>query len=210
MMIRKFLLIILLSKLTYGFSQDTLRQQNTFGYSKYFVIHEKNQFELFFHHCTGTTYGKGEVKKGLVRWKFIFDEHPIQESFVVKDTSKISDSIVIKLFEFPDTTVYEPMFFGVNKEKLTYFQGITFPKSKFNTDSLSIYVDEDLFIVKDASRLSSVDIYLFTGWLTYFDCEKMILHKRNKVFFERSFTFEENEEKPWKKTKRRIKEYYEF
>lgn len=125
-------------------AQDTLRMQYTHGYSQYFVLKENNGFELFFHHCTGTTYGKGNVKKGLFKWVFIFDEHPSQESDVVIDSSFSSNSIEI------------------------------------------------------------------TGWITYFDCKKMVLQKRKNAFFERDVRFEENEEKPWKKTKVRFRNWYKF
>lgn len=184
--------------------------QYTFGYSQYFVLHENDQFELYFHHCTGTTYGKGRVKKGLFKWVFTFDEHPCQESHVVVDSSFLSDSIKINLFEFPDSSQYEPMFFRIEKEKLHFFQGLTYPKSHITSESISICVDGDLFKVKNTSKLSSVDIYLFTGWLTYFDCKKMVLHKRKNAFFERDVRFDENEEMPWKKTKVRFRNWYRF
>lgn len=122
---RLLIAFIFLTKLS--FAQDTLRMQYTHGYSKYFVLNESNDFELFFHHCTGTTYGKGKVRKGLFKWVFKFDEHPCQESLVVIDSSLTSDSIKINLFEFPDSTVYEPIFFRVNKENFSYFQGFTYP-----------------------------------------------------------------------------------
>jgi hypothetical protein len=205
---RLVVVFIFLTKLT--FAQDTLRMQYTFGYSQYFVLKENNGFELFFNHCTGRTYGKGKVKKGLFKWVFTFDAHPCQESHVVIDSITPSDSIKINLFEFPDSTIYEPMFFGVDKEKLAYFQGLTYPKSKFTSESVSIYVDGDLFKLKNISRANTVNIYLFSGWLTYFDCKEMVLHKRKKRFFEHDFTFEENEEKPWKKTKKRFKNWYKF
>jgi hypothetical protein len=206
---RLLIAFIFLTKLS--FAQDTLRMQYTHGYSKYFVLNENNDFELFFNHCTGRTYGKGKVKKGLFKWVFTFETHPCQESRVVIDSIIPSDSIKINLFEFPDSTIYEPMFFLVNRNKLTYFQGFRYPKSKITSDSLLIYLDDNYqFKLKNVSLLSSVDIYLFTGWLTYFDCEKMVLHKRNKAFFERDVNYEEKKEEPWKKTKKRFKNWYKF
>lgn len=204
---RLVVVFIFLTKLT--FAQDTLRMQYTFGYSQYFVLKENNCFELFFHHCTGTTYGKGKVKKGLFKWIFKFDDHPCQESHVVIDSSLTSDSIKINLFEFPDSSVYEPMLFRIEKDKVSYFQGFSFPKSKIATDSLLIYVDDNYqFKLKSIARANMVDIYMFTGWLTYFDCKEMVLHKRKKKFFERDFTYDVNQEEPWKKTKKRYKNWY--
>jgi hypothetical protein len=42
-------------------------------YSKYYVLNDDGSFEYRFHHCTGTSIGKGKYKKAFGRIVFNFN-----------------------------------------------------------------------------------------------------------------------------------------
>ena len=71
-------------------------------YSTYYVIHDDNTFELYFNHCTGLTYGRGEIKRGLNHWKFEYDSLEIRAPYSVCTSSSSSDSISVEIRSLAD------------------------------------------------------------------------------------------------------------
>jgi hypothetical protein len=84
----KLLLPLLLAIIsTNSYCQDTLREVNSFMYSKYYILKENGQFEFHFNHCTGTIMSFGNYK--LNNRKITFEYSPIPDSLNI-DSAKFN------------------------------------------------------------------------------------------------------------------------
>lgn len=195
------------------YTQDTLREQNSVMYGKYYVLHENNKFEFFFNHCTGLTYGQGKIKKGLFRWKFKFDELLAQSnaSSYSCSNSEISDSVKFIFRTIIDSNFQSPYSIVINgKKHFTFNTELTLSNKELSSDSIEIIVDGEVLVFnEDISVCNEVTLYLRDLFKTYVNGGKEILKKRNNSFYLTSIVRIKDEENYWKKGKRR-KYMYEY
>jgi hypothetical protein len=88
------LFIIAISNTSLG--QDTLREANSFMYSRYYVLKDDGQFEFRFNHCTGTTKSFGTYKMNNRKISFVYSSIP--------DSLK-SDSTTFSMITFEENGI---------------------------------------------------------------------------------------------------------
>lgn len=209
-----FLLVLTLFYLNSVHAQDTLKEVFTPMYSRYYVLYGNNQFEYYFHHCTGTDYGKGTVKKGWFSWKFHFDSITPPTIQYACISGKKSDSLKISFRNAKDST---PDFWfnaSINQIKNQWVDtnGITIPKSTGNSYSFAFNNSENDFLICNlSSNCGELIVYMpNTSW-TYHSPGLEKLKKRGADFYTTEVVWDENEDDPYgKKGKRKIKAIYHF
>lgn len=170
-MTRFFLSFLLLNSFSgFGIAQDTLIEQNSVMYSKYYVLHENNRFEFLFHHCTGISYGRGKVNKSTRRWKFEFDS--LSKPSISYSCSNIISMDSIR-FEFRNNVDSSQFLLfdnvAINQKKyFTMDSVLTIPKNNISGDSIQLVIGQDsLTISEKITDYSLVTLYINDGWKTY-------------------------------------------
>jgi len=187
-------------------AQDTLKEQNSVMYSKYYVIKRDNSFELFFHHCTGLTYGRGKVKKGIRCWKFEYDSLNLQvpHSVCEETASTLSDSINVIIRSITDQHEFTPVLIQINNKKLGFDSNKHLSKDEITSDSIQVIYQRDTFYIRhDWRNCAELTLYLNDNFTTYVSGGTDKLRKRKNEFYLNSFVRIMNEEKYWKKGRRK-------
>lgn len=186
-------------------AQDTLKEQNSVMYSKYYVLHENNRFEYFFHHCTGVTYGQGNITKGLFRWKFEFDSLRAPSSIYSCSNGLLTDSVKFNFRTTIDSNLCSPYNLIIDRKR--YFNlnsELTLSKNGMTTDSLQLIIDGDsLIIYNDLNVCNEITLYLNDGWRSFVNGGKDILKKKGNTFHLKSIVWIKDDDEYWKKGKRR-------
>lgn len=185
-----------------AWTQDTLWEQGAMGYSRYYVVHPENRFEYYFHHCTGTNYGKGSIEKGLTEWKFHYDSIPtIPHSYSFSKGNK-TDSLEIRLVDARDSLPYKvnDLIF-VNNQVYSDSNRILIPRNEKKSESLYISAYPcNLEIPEIPMKQSLLVIYVGDDpWKTYESPKTIRLKVKNGELIERQTSRQINEEKPWKR-----------
>jgi hypothetical protein len=84
-----YLILFLISCSDTAHAGDTLREQDSFMYSKYFVLEANGSFDYVFHHCNGTAVGTGSYIKSFLGLRFKFDE--VSDSLLLNSESKLDE-----------------------------------------------------------------------------------------------------------------------
>lgn len=185
-------------------AQDTLKEQNSAMYSKFYVINEDNTFEFYFHHCTGLTYGRGNIKRGLKRWKFEYDSLEIQASFSVCTSSLEDDSISFVIRSIVDQNEFIPFLIGINKKDYGFETKIKISKNEIESDSIQVQYEGDTFhISHDWHNCAEITLYLNDNYKTYISGGTDKLKKKKNSFYLKKFVRIQDEEEFWKKGKRK-------
>lgn len=194
------LFFILLANLSFG--QDTLREQDSHMYGRYYVLFETGEFEFHFHHCTGQTLAFGEyimTKSGI---SFEYDSIPEPKPKVVSSTDQ-TDSISVQLFDISDSSRIE--FFKVlNKEKREIVFDGEFKVHKDQVKkTLIVNHFSDTIEIQINPDHNNYKIFILPTYIsfTYFGIEKM--KKKKDYFVHKVKVVDPIEEEPWKKGKTR-------
>ena len=199
------LMFIAFSILSYG--QDTLREQNSRMYSRYYLLFDNNSFEFHFNHCTGQSVSFGTYKKTNNGINFNYDSIPEPETKIV-DSRTESDSIKIELFNISDSTRIDYFKVLTNPYKAIIYDGnCSLPTKSVKSNSIEITHFSDTIRIPISNNQTYFRVYIFPHYLSYnyFGVEKM--KKKKDHFYFKSKVIDANEEKPWKKGKTRILQY---
>lgn len=195
-------------------AQDTLKEQNSKMYSKYYVINEDNTFRFYFHHCTGQTYGSGTIKKGLKFREFQFDSIQIGAPFGVctSSSSSSSDSISLEIRSLADQQMFTPNFIQINNKVYGFESTIKISKKNIETDSIEVQYENDTFYIRhDWQNCAEITLYLDDHFTTFISGGTDKLKKKKNTFYLKDFVLIKNEEKFWKKGRRKKMIYkYKF
>lgn len=199
-----FLFLFFLFPCWFLSAQDTLKEQNSVMYSKFYVINEDNTFELYFHHCTGLTYGRGNIKRGLKRWKFEYDSLEIQAPFSKCTSSFEDDSICFVIRSIVDNNEFKPFLIVINKKGYGFETKIKISKDEIVTDSIQVQYEGDIFLISnDWQNCAEITLYLNDNYKTYISGGTDILKKKKNSFYLKKFVRIIDEEEFWKKGKRK-------
>lgn len=193
-------------------AQDTLKELNSKMYSKYYIINEDNTFRFYFHHCTGLTFGTGTIKQGLKFWEFEFDSLEIRAPFSVCTSSVEDDSISVEIRSFADQQVFTPIFIQIKNMVYGFDSKIKISKNDFDTDSIEVQYEKDTFYFRhDWQNCAEITLYLNDHFTTYISGGTDKLKKKKNTFYLKNFVLIKNEEKFWKKGRRKKMIYkYKF
>ncbi len=189
--------VLLIAISSYG--QDTLRQQNTSMYPKYFVLYDNQVFEYRYSHCTAITVGRGHYEKKFGKLIFNFDLSDslrFTHSFVKCDTSL--RPFQMRVLDASDSSDLE---FGYQVTKLD--------SNRFGIASLGY---ESIVLDKRELACHSHCVYLAPISLeeAYTGDERIVLKKVGLNYREKSVVYDMVEDEPWKKKKRTVKHFYKF
>lgn len=193
-------------------AQDTLKEQNSKMYSKYYVINDNNTFGFYFHHCTGQTYGSGTIKKGLKFWEFQFDSIQIRAPFGVCTSSPSSDSISVEIRSLADQQMFTPNFIQINNKVYGFESIIKISKNDFDSDSIEVQYENDTFYIRyDWQNCAEITLYLDDHFTTFISGGTDRLKKKKNTFYLKDFVRIKDDEKFWKKGRRKKMIYkYKF
>lgn len=193
-------------------AQDTLKEQNSKMYSRYYVINEDNTFRFYFHHCTGQTYGTGTIKKGLKFWEFEFDSLEFRAPFSVCTSSVEDDSISVKIRSFADQEVFTPSFIQINNKVYGFESTIKISKNDIYTDSIEVQYEKDTFYIHhDWQNCAEITLYLNDHFTTFISGGTDQLIRKRNSFYLKNFVRIKDEEEYWKKGRRKKMIYqYKF
>jgi hypothetical protein len=199
-----FLFIFFLCSSWFLSAQDTLKEQNSAMYSRYYIINDDNTFEFYFHHCTGQTYGRGTLKRGLKFWKFEFDSLEIQAPFSVCTSSVADDSIRFVIKSIVDQNELMPFLIDINNKAYGFERKIKISKDEIVTDSIHVKCKGDTFhISEDWQNCAEITLYLNDHFTTYISGGTDKLKKKKNSFSLKNFVRIKDEEEYWKKGKRK-------
>lgn len=188
-------------------AQDTLKEQNSKMYSKYYVINDNNTFGFYFHHCTGQTYGSGTIKKGLKFWEFQFDSIQIRAPFSVCTSSPSSDSISVEIRSLADQQMFTPNFIQINNKVYGFESIIKISKNDFDSDSIEVQYENDTFYIRhDWQNCAEITLYLDDHFTTFISGGTDRLKKKKNTFYLKDFVRIKDDEKFWKKGRRKKEE----
>lgn len=190
------------------FTQDTLREQNSYMYGRYFVLFENHRFEFHFNHCTGQTLAFGNYKKRMSSISFEYDSITEPNTEIIGVENEKQDTVKIELFDILDSSRIEFFHIIYQNDKRTTYNGIfLIPKAKLNQDSVRIEYFNQTLKISFENDYSDLKIYVFPPYTSYVFSGIGKL-KIKKDFYYHKVKFRNcNEEKPWKKGMLRRKTY---
>lgn len=201
---KAFVIVVLLFGLQ-AQAQDTLREQGAYGYSRYYVLHPENRFEYYFHHCTGTNYGKGTIEKRSSSWTFHFDSIPRIPSTYSFYTGTKRDSLEILLFHAKDSTPFQGEgSIIINRQHFLSGNRFVIPRNEQQSEELHVFfADIPLFFDISEIPMKQSLLTIFVGdsedWISYESPHTERLHFKHGTLIYYWESRKVNEEKPWKK-----------
>jgi hypothetical protein len=188
-----------------AWSQDTLWETGAVGYSRYYVLHPKNRFEYYFHHCTGTNYGHGTIEKGASAWQFTYDSIPkLPHSYSFSRGSK-TDSLEIQLLHAKDSTPFQEIgVVEINGQIFSSNHQFIIPRNAEQSEELLVFItDLTLFLEIDEIPMKQSLLTIYVGdhdaWFNYESPHTELFHYRKGQLIHNWVSRQVDEEKPWKK-----------
>jgi hypothetical protein len=194
------------------FAQDTLREQGSNMYGRYFVLLENNRFEFHFNHCTGESLASGNYEKRKSTISFEYDSIPEPKTEIIGVENEKKDTVKIKLFDITDSSRID--FFQIlygNEKWITFDGDFLMPKANINQDSIQIKYFNQIINVSIENNYSVLKIYVFPPNKSYTFSGISKLKRKDDFYYHKIKFRDHNKEKPWRKGKlRRITYKYKI
>jgi len=171
--------------------QDTLVLSAPFT-SQRFIIDENGRFTFRYRDCTGVSLGKGIVKKGIFKWKFVFDSAitPKKPFFVCDSASKYKKfQILFKSIQ--DSTEIQDFSLYINGRSSMLVlddHGFDHSGDLAIADTIVVeYWNDTIRIVRDKLNCKKLTVYLYE-FPVYKEKDKGTVKYRKSIFSKRKLT----------------------
>jgi len=208
-----FLFLTFISNLI--FSQDTLREDDSFMYSKYYILNSDGTFNFYFHHCTGYEYGEGTYQLTNKKIEFLFMPFKMPSDSIICSKDVTADSLDIKLYYFHDST--EATFYKILLDtlKTLYWSGYTELKLSSQIDTINISVPFSLALpIELHPQSDSCNVYriYLKPYYSIYNSPSIVEMKKQKdgKFLCKYFYWESKNDYSNRKRKVEIKKFYSF
>lgn len=195
-----------------SYAQDTLFEQNSIGYSRYFVLDKQGGFKYFFIHCTGISVASGTYVKSNKNIRFFYDPIITPESVVIKSRDFKTDSISIELIDILDSTKIYLFEVRIDNQNYIPKKGkITFPNDQFETSRIAVIPGRDTIRFNISPEFNVYKIYAVSPIIEFVVSNITKLKHREDYYYYKTKYRDIDQDKPWKNGKSRTVGYmYRF
>lgn len=202
-------LIILISLSFMGKAQDTLTLRVPMIGGKEIVLFNNDTFVFRSNLCGSTSLSYGTYKKSIFGLKLYTDSSLCPKPHVVEIMNdRDDDTLMILFFDLIDNT--NRTFFGTVQiggiKQKSFGDTILISKKHFLNDSLIIETNKTKKAFRIDTSSSIIECYLALNTFGY-SCGSLDFLKLKKTkggYMQKSISYDDNRDKPWKKGKRRV------